>query len=158
MTVCQRSCGIRCEPTRERQLAGSAAPPLNYAGWPICARPSSSLVIRVVRSRDGLDSPWVVRAAAGRSPGTSNSGPSSSCGLRGGGPPPSDQHHSRLCGVAWVVIGWPAHLRIVVVHPGSPGIITQSGTPVQQSGQSGQRAQSDTFRARARSDAGRWGD
>ncbi len=55
--VGRRSRGIRCWPSRKLQLAGPSAPSRDYAGLPICARPSSSLVIPVNRSSYGLDFP-----------------------------------------------------------------------------------------------------
>jgi hypothetical protein len=57
--VGRRSRGIRGGPSRERRLAGPPAPPLVYAGRPICVKPSSSLVNRA------SSHPWSVGAAAG---------------------------------------------------------------------------------------------
>ena len=51
--------GIRGGLSRQRQLAGPPAPPRVYAGRPVCAKPSSSLVKRASTL------PWSVAAAAG---------------------------------------------------------------------------------------------
>jgi hypothetical protein len=86
--VGRRSRGIRGGPSRERPCAGPPAPPRDYAGRSECAGPSTSRALRVVLPSDGLDSPRMASAAAGRSgpSGDAQRGAASpAAGLRGGG-------------------------------------------------------------------------
>jgi hypothetical protein len=84
------SCGSTQWPTRERQLAGSPVQTAGLrGGGPFASsHPSpSSLVIRVVRSGDGLDSSWrlvQLQDAVGH-PGSSRPDRRPAAGLRGGG-------------------------------------------------------------------------
>jgi hypothetical protein len=82
------SCGSTQRPIRERRLAGSPVQTAGLrSGGPFASSHSSSLVIRVVLSGDGLDSPGQsvqLQDAVGH-PGSSSSDRRPAAGLRGGG-------------------------------------------------------------------------
>ncbi len=119
------SCGSTQWPTslRERQLAGSPVQTAGLrGGGPFASSHPSSLVIRVVRSGDGLDSPGrsvQLQDAVGH-PGSSSSDRRPAVGLRDGGLSEWPVHRE-LSGATRDLRG-PAQLRDAGCHPGMSGL------------------------------------